>query len=154
MLLNHIQFEALISTTIEETKDIPEIISETGKIGMPHKGLQTCTIVGDVYRLTLACVPRRYYAADWTAIPATNEHQFCWICSRFTGEYGPYVHIYRACAETCTLNLFQEVFWVSHRRLDLFEMVRLIRALRVFPTCNRCTMLHEVISKFLNESTY
>ncbi|KAM6492419.1 putative ACR, YagE family COG1723 domain containing protein [Amanita muscaria] len=30
-------FEALISTTIEETKDIPEIISETGKIGMPHK---------------------------------------------------------------------------------------------------------------------
>ncbi|CAL1708860.1 unnamed protein product [Somion occarium] len=30
-------FEALISSTIEETKDIPEIISETGKIGMPHK---------------------------------------------------------------------------------------------------------------------
>ncbi|RDB30530.1 Sporulation protein RMD1 [Hypsizygus marmoreus] len=30
-------FEGLISTTIEETKDIPEIISETGKIGMPHK---------------------------------------------------------------------------------------------------------------------
>jgi len=30
-------FESLISTTIEETKDIPEIISETGKIGMPHK---------------------------------------------------------------------------------------------------------------------
>ncbi|KAK7036625.1 sporulation protein rmd1 [Paramarasmius palmivorus] len=31
-------FEKLISNTIEETKDIPEIISETGKIGMPHKG--------------------------------------------------------------------------------------------------------------------
>ncbi|EMD34783.1 hypothetical protein CERSUDRAFT_116967 [Gelatoporia subvermispora B] len=30
-------FEELISSTIEETKDIPEIISETGKIGMPHK---------------------------------------------------------------------------------------------------------------------
>ncbi|KAJ3504534.1 hypothetical protein NMY22_g17892 [Coprinellus aureogranulatus] len=30
-------FEDLISTTVEETKDIPEIISETGKIGMPHK---------------------------------------------------------------------------------------------------------------------
>ncbi|KAG7446834.1 DUF155-domain-containing protein [Guyanagaster necrorhizus] len=30
-------FEALISSTIEDTKDIPEIISETGKIGMPHK---------------------------------------------------------------------------------------------------------------------
>ncbi|KAF8634835.1 hypothetical protein AX17_004086 [Amanita inopinata Kibby_2008] len=30
-------FEELISTTIEETKDIPEVISETGKIGMPHK---------------------------------------------------------------------------------------------------------------------
>ena len=33
------KFEELISTTIEETKDIPEIISETGKIGMPHKGV-------------------------------------------------------------------------------------------------------------------
>lgn len=33
------QFEALISSTIEDTKDIPEIISETGKIGMPHKGV-------------------------------------------------------------------------------------------------------------------
>ena len=31
-------FEDLISTTIEDTKGIPEIISETGKIGMPHKG--------------------------------------------------------------------------------------------------------------------
>ena len=31
------QFEKLISTTIEETKDIPEIISETGKIDMSHK---------------------------------------------------------------------------------------------------------------------
>jgi len=30
-------FEERISSTIEETKDIPEIISETGKIGMPHK---------------------------------------------------------------------------------------------------------------------
>ncbi|TRM60403.1 hypothetical protein BD626DRAFT_559094 [Schizophyllum amplum] len=29
-------FEQRISNTIEETKDIPEIISETGKIGMPH----------------------------------------------------------------------------------------------------------------------
>ncbi|GBE87409.1 Sporulation protein [Sparassis crispa] len=32
-------FEELISTTIEETKDIPEIISATGKIGMPHKDI-------------------------------------------------------------------------------------------------------------------
>jgi len=30
-------FEELISSTIEETKDIPEVIIETGKIGMPHK---------------------------------------------------------------------------------------------------------------------
>jgi len=30
-------FEELITTTIEETKDIPEVISETGTIGMPHK---------------------------------------------------------------------------------------------------------------------
>jgi uncharacterized Rmd1/YagE family protein len=33
-----IQFEELISSKIEETKDIPEVISETGRIGMPHKG--------------------------------------------------------------------------------------------------------------------
>ncbi|KAI0945521.1 hypothetical protein AcW1_001723 [Taiwanofungus camphoratus] len=32
-------FEELISSTIEETKEIPEIISETGKIGMPHKDI-------------------------------------------------------------------------------------------------------------------
>ncbi|KAF7349288.1 DUF155 domain-containing protein [Mycena sanguinolenta] len=31
-------FENLISSTIEETKDIPEIIATTGKVGMPHKG--------------------------------------------------------------------------------------------------------------------
>ena len=31
------QFENLISRTIDETKDIPEIISETGKIDMSHK---------------------------------------------------------------------------------------------------------------------
>ncbi|KAJ7057827.1 hypothetical protein C8F01DRAFT_1151190 [Mycena amicta] len=30
-------FEELISSTIEETKDIPEIIASTGKVGMPHK---------------------------------------------------------------------------------------------------------------------
>ncbi|KAF8970219.1 hypothetical protein BDZ97DRAFT_1792500 [Flammula alnicola] len=30
-------FEELISSKIEETKDIPEVISETGKVGMPHK---------------------------------------------------------------------------------------------------------------------
>ncbi|KAJ7810128.1 hypothetical protein B0H13DRAFT_2148767 [Mycena leptocephala] len=30
-------FEDLISSTIEETKDIPEIIATTGKVGMPHK---------------------------------------------------------------------------------------------------------------------
>lgn len=31
------QFEDLISSTIDQTKDVPEIISETGKVGMPHK---------------------------------------------------------------------------------------------------------------------
>lgn len=30
-------FEELISSKIEETKDIPEVMSETGKIGMPRK---------------------------------------------------------------------------------------------------------------------
>jgi hypothetical protein len=39
LILKFVQFEDLISSTIEETKDIPEVMSETGKIGMPHKGL-------------------------------------------------------------------------------------------------------------------
>jgi uncharacterized Rmd1/YagE family protein len=34
-----LKFEDLISNTIEETKEYPEIISETGKIGLSHKGL-------------------------------------------------------------------------------------------------------------------
>ncbi|KIK24383.1 hypothetical protein PISMIDRAFT_678253 [Pisolithus microcarpus 441] len=36
-------FEALISSKIEDTKDIPEILSETGKIGMPHKEIMRKT---------------------------------------------------------------------------------------------------------------
>ncbi|KAG6330272.1 hypothetical protein ID866_8815 [Astraeus odoratus] len=36
-------FEALISSKIEETKDIPETLSETGKIGMPHKEIMRKT---------------------------------------------------------------------------------------------------------------
>jgi len=38
---NSLKFEELISATIEETKEYPEIISETGKIGLPHKGLSS-----------------------------------------------------------------------------------------------------------------
>lgn len=34
------QFEELISNTIEETKDVPEEISETGKVNMSHKGAE------------------------------------------------------------------------------------------------------------------
>ncbi|KAH7915051.1 hypothetical protein BJ138DRAFT_1142512 [Hygrophoropsis aurantiaca] len=36
-------FEELISSTIEDTKDIPESLSETGKIGMPHKEIMRKT---------------------------------------------------------------------------------------------------------------
>ncbi|KAI6099480.1 hypothetical protein EDD16DRAFT_501775 [Pisolithus croceorrhizus] len=36
-------FEALVSSKIEDTKDIPEILSETGKIGMPHKEIMRKT---------------------------------------------------------------------------------------------------------------
>lgn len=39
-----LKFEELISTTIVETKEYPEIISETGKIGLPHKGLSVYSI--------------------------------------------------------------------------------------------------------------
>ncbi|KIJ61433.1 hypothetical protein HYDPIDRAFT_96610 [Hydnomerulius pinastri MD-312] len=36
-------FEEFISSKIEETKDIPESLSETGKIGMPHKEIMRKT---------------------------------------------------------------------------------------------------------------
>jgi len=42
-------FEELISTTIEETKEYPEIISETGKIGLPHKEIMRK--MGEVFLL-------------------------------------------------------------------------------------------------------
>lgn len=50
-LIIQLQFEELISSTIEETKEIPEIISETGKIGMPHKG----TRIGRI-QISVNCV--------------------------------------------------------------------------------------------------
>ncbi|KAI9460802.1 DUF155-domain-containing protein [Boletus coccyginus] len=36
-------FEDLVSSKIEETKDIPETLSETGKIGMPHQEIMRKT---------------------------------------------------------------------------------------------------------------
>ncbi|KAI9432982.1 DUF155-domain-containing protein [Lactarius indigo] len=42
-------FEELISATIEETKEYPEIISETGKIGLPHKEIMRK--MGEVFLL-------------------------------------------------------------------------------------------------------
>lgn len=46
LFLTVAQFEELISNTIEDTKDIPETLSETGKIGIPHKGrLRGCRII-------------------------------------------------------------------------------------------------------------
>ncbi|THH19660.1 hypothetical protein EW146_g1567 [Bondarzewia mesenterica] len=42
-------FEERISATIEETKEYPEIISETGKIGMPHKEIMKK--MGEVFLL-------------------------------------------------------------------------------------------------------
>ncbi|KAH9962186.1 hypothetical protein BC827DRAFT_1199560 [Russula dissimulans] len=42
-------FEDLISTTIEATKEYPEIISETGKIGLPHKEIMRK--MGEVFLL-------------------------------------------------------------------------------------------------------
>ncbi|KAJ7857238.1 hypothetical protein B0H14DRAFT_2751285, partial [Mycena olivaceomarginata] len=41
-------FEELISSTIEETRDIPEIIATTGKVGMPHKALLLRTNINTV----------------------------------------------------------------------------------------------------------
>jgi len=61
----------LISSKIEETKDIPEIISETGKIGMPHKGLQWSSLLSlDFADFFLG----RDYAEDGAAVPPSDQH--------------------------------------------------------------------------------
>ncbi|KAH8115944.1 DUF155-domain-containing protein [Phellopilus nigrolimitatus] len=44
-------FEGLITSTIENTKDIPEIISETGKVGMPHKEIMQQ--IGELFLLRM-----------------------------------------------------------------------------------------------------
>ncbi|KAI5121802.1 hypothetical protein M0805_009794 [Coniferiporia weirii] len=44
-------FEELIASTIEQTKDIPEIISETGKVGMPHKEIMQQ--IGELFLLRI-----------------------------------------------------------------------------------------------------
>lgn len=51
------QFEELISSTIENTKDIPEIISETGKVGMPHKGASVIAFhLSVLFHSVLSCL--------------------------------------------------------------------------------------------------
>ncbi|EJD05487.1 DUF155-domain-containing protein [Fomitiporia mediterranea MF3/22] len=44
-------FEMLISSNIEHTKDVPEIISETGKVGMPHKEIMQQ--IGELFLLRM-----------------------------------------------------------------------------------------------------
>ncbi|KAL5476810.1 RMD1 [Sanghuangporus weigelae] len=44
-------FEMLISSHIEHTKDVPELISETGKIGMPHKEIMQQ--IGELFLLRM-----------------------------------------------------------------------------------------------------
>lgn len=76
--LTAVQFEELISSKIEETKDIPEVISETGKIGMPHKGLLCSRYSLFLNKINL---PTRDYAEDWTTIPSSHQHQLRWLGS-------------------------------------------------------------------------
>lgn len=78
----HSQFEELISSTIEETKDIPEIISETGKIGMPHKGTPSLAADGTSYDSTYS----RHHEENWRAVPAQDQYQFSRISTRLTGK--------------------------------------------------------------------
>ncbi|KAL5514340.1 hypothetical protein ACEPAG_2428 [Sanghuangporus baumii] len=44
-------FEMLISSNIEHTKDVPELISETGKVGMPHKEIMQQ--IGELFLLRM-----------------------------------------------------------------------------------------------------
>lgn len=99
------QFEQLIATTIEETKDIPEIISETGKVGMPHKGplLQMSAQPNEpTYRFY------RNYATNWRAFPVAYKHQSRRFRTRFTCMCYD-----SSCFSELTLLSHQEFFWVS-----------------------------------------
>jgi hypothetical protein len=61
----------LISTTIDETKDIPEVISETGKIGMPHKGMELQPLLS-LHLFT--DFPRRDHAKNRAAVSLAYEY--------------------------------------------------------------------------------
>jgi hypothetical protein len=62
-------------------KDIPEVISETGKIGMPHKG-EKHHFAGDFHDFHL--ILNRDDAEDMTTLPPTYKHQLRWVCVGFT----------------------------------------------------------------------
>ena len=80
--MSPLKFEELISTTIDETKEYPEIISETGKIGLPHKGLSVSSID---HPLQLTIPPScRDHAQDGGGIPPTSQYRGCWLCAGFT----------------------------------------------------------------------
>ena len=68
-----IKFEELISTTIVETKEYPEIISETGKIGLPHKGVSASSI--DLLTVNFILPSRRDHAQDGRGVPPTSQLQ-------------------------------------------------------------------------------
>lgn len=62
------QFEELISQTIDETKDLPESMSETGQIRMSHKGVST-----DISMLNVGADKWcRNHAEDRRVVPIAN----------------------------------------------------------------------------------
>jgi len=85
-MLSDSQFEDLISSTIEETKDIPEVISETGKIGMPHKGNMLPPRLLNLLKWIGTAFPHRNNATNWSIVPSSNKYQFRWVGSRFSSK--------------------------------------------------------------------
>ena len=69
------QFEELISNTIEETKDVPEEISETGKVNMSHKGAERWWR-REKEGADVAFGLLRDHVQNRRALPAPDEHQF------------------------------------------------------------------------------
>ena len=73
-------FEELIASTIEQTKDLPRSLSETGKIGVGNNfgGVSTCT------DNLLLDATKGDHEADWKSIHFENK--LGRFDSRFTGK--------------------------------------------------------------------
>jgi hypothetical protein len=135
---NSSKFEELISTTVEATKHYPEIISETGKIGLPHKG---------------------WVSALLLAKPSLKKFLLCFffLNKEIMRKMGEVFLLRTNIAAVGSVLDSPDVFWVSVSvQAETYHCPLTIYSLLPSRTliCDRFTRQHEVISRSLNASTY